>query len=221
MEGFESIMKRAKKFPRRILADKGAEIKNKLFQAYCKNNNILLLHSNNFVHAPFVERFNRTLKNLMFKYMTHENTNRYIDTLPFFVHTYNNRKHRMIGMSPAEAELPGRAYHIRRKHEMHYSKIKRKKPKYKIGQTVLISIIKGKFDKGFTPQFKEEIFKIKSISTPLSKPTYDLETLEQDETLEGNFYESELMPVDEPELFVIEKVLQSKKDKKRGKTWFW
>ena len=48
MEGFESIMKRAKKFPCRILADKGAEIKNKLFQAYCKNNNILLLHSNNF-----------------------------------------------------------------------------------------------------------------------------------------------------------------------------
>ena len=82
MEGFESIMKRAKKFPRRILADKGAEIKNKLFQAYCKNNNILLLHSNNFVHAPFVERFNRTLKNLMFKYMTHENTDRYIDALP-------------------------------------------------------------------------------------------------------------------------------------------
>ena len=41
MEGFESIMKRVKQFPHRILADKGAEIKNKLFQAYCKNNNIL------------------------------------------------------------------------------------------------------------------------------------------------------------------------------------
>ena len=145
MEGFESIMKRAKKFPRRIL---GAEIKNKLFQAYCKNNNILLLHSNNFVHAPFVERFNRTLKNLMFKYMTHENTDRYIDELPFLVHTYNNRKHRMIGMTPAEDELPGRTYHIRRKQELHYLKIRRKKPKYKIGQTVRISIMKGKFDRG-------------------------------------------------------------------------
>ena len=43
----------------------------------------------------------------MFKYMTHENTDRYIDALPFLVHTYNNLKHRMIGMSPAEAELPG------------------------------------------------------------------------------------------------------------------
>ena len=216
MEGFESIMKRAKKFPRRILADKGAEIKNKLFQAYCKNNNILLLHSNNFVHAPFVERFNRTLKNLMFKYMTHENTDRYIDALPFLVHTYNHRKHRMIGMSPAEAELPGRTYFIRRKQELHYSKFKRKRPKYKIGQTVRISIMKGKFDRGFTQQFKEEIFKIKSIFTRLPKPTYELETLEQDETLEGNFYESELTPVNEPELFVIEKVLRTKKDKKTG-----
>ena len=83
IEGFESIMKRAKQIPSRILA----EIRNKLFQAYCKNNNILLLHSNNFVHAPFVERFNRTLKNLMFKYMTQENTDRYIDPLPFLVHT--------------------------------------------------------------------------------------------------------------------------------------
>ena len=216
MEGFESIMKRAKQFPRRILADKGAEIKNKLFQAYCKNNNILLLHSNNFVHAPFVERFNRTLKNLLFRYMTHENTDRYIDALPFLVHTYNNRKHRMIGMSPAEAELPGRTYHIRRKQELVYSKIKRTKPKYKIGQTVRISIMKGKFDRGFTPQFKEEIFKIKSISTRLPKPTYELETLEQDETLEGNFYESELTPVDEPEVFAIEKILRTKKDKKTG-----
>ena len=126
----------------------------------------------------------------------------------------------MIGMSPAEAELPGRTYHIRRKQELVYSKIKRKKPKYKISQTVRISIMKGKFDRRFTPQFKEEIFKIKSISTRLPKPTYELETLEQDETLEGNFYESELTPVDEPELFAIEKILRTKKDKKTEKNGF-
>ena len=77
--------------------------------------------------------------------------------------------------------------------------------------------MKGKFDRGFTPQFKEEIFKIKSISTHLPKLTYELETFEQDETLEGNFYESELTPVDEPELFAIEKVLR--KIKKLEKKW--
>ena len=82
--------------------------------------------------------------------------------------------------------------------------------------------MKVKFDRGFTPQFQEEIFKIKSISTCLPKPTYELETLEQDKTLEGNFYESELTSVNELELFVIEKVLRSKKDKKNGGgKWFW
>ena len=177
MEGFKSIMRRAKQFPSRILANKGAEIKNKLFQAYCKNNNILLLHSNNFVHAPFVERFNRTLKNLMFRYMTHKNTDRYIDALPFLVHTYYNRKHRMIGMSPTEAELPGPTYNIRRKQELVYSKINRKKPKYKIGQTVRISIMKGKFDRGFTPQFKEEIFKSNASSNTGVKNTLSSFTL--------------------------------------------
>ena len=75
--------------------------------------------------------------------MTHENTDRSIDALPFLVHTYNNRKHRMIRMSPAEAELPGQTYLIRRKQELHYSKIKRKKLKYRIGLTVRISIMKG------------------------------------------------------------------------------
>ena len=80
--------------------------------------------------------------------------------------------------------------------------------------------MKGKFDRGFAPLFKEEIFKIKSISARLPKPTYELETLGQDETLEGNFYESELTPVDKPELFVIEKILQTKKDKKTGEKMF-
>ena len=64
MEGFESIMKRAKQFPLKILVDKGTEIKNKFFKPTAKTPNTLLLHSNNFVHALFVERFNRTLKNL-------------------------------------------------------------------------------------------------------------------------------------------------------------
>ena len=102
--GFKSIIRRAKKCPKRILADKGGEIKNRIFQDYCKQNNILLIHSENLNHAPFVERFNRTLKNIMFRFMTYYNTERYIDALSLLVYSYNHRKHRMIGMSPAEAE---------------------------------------------------------------------------------------------------------------------
>ena len=114
MDGFKSIIRRAKKCPKRILADKGGEIKNRIFQDYCKQNNILLIHSENLNHAPFVERFNRTLKNIMFRFMTHYNTERYIDALSLLVYSYNHRKHRMIGMSPAEAEKPGQTSAIRK-----------------------------------------------------------------------------------------------------------
>ena len=36
LNGFKSIMKRAKKFPHKILADRGTEIRNRTFQNYCK-----------------------------------------------------------------------------------------------------------------------------------------------------------------------------------------
>ena len=120
----------------------------------------------------------------------------------------------MIGMTPAQAEMPGQTYAIRRKQENYYSKAKRTKPKYSVGQTVRISKFKGHFDRGFTQQFQEEIFKIKSISTRLPYPTYELETFDGDETLEGNFYGNEITPVNEPELFVIEKILRRRTDPK-------
>ena len=217
MAGFKSIMERAGTFPRRILADKGGEIKNKIFRDYCRQNGILLIHSENLTHAPFVERFNRTLKNIMFKYMTHYETDRYIDVLPLLVQSYNHRRHRMIGMTPAQAEKPGQTGIIRRKQEQRYAKVKRVKPKFSVGQAVRISKFKDHFDRGYTPQFQEEIYKIKSISVKLPIPTYELQTLDEDETLIGNFYANELTPVDVPETFVIEKILKRKKDKKSGK----
>ena len=195
MEGFKSIIKRARKCPKRILADKGGEIKNRIFQDYCRQNSILLIHSENLNHAPFVERFNRTLKNIMFRYMTHFDTEKYIDVLSLLVYGYNYRKHRMIGMTPAEAEKPGRTSAIRRMQEKHYAKVKRRRPKFKPGQTVRISKFKDHFDRGFTQQFQEEVFKIKSVSTKLPIPTYELQTLDGQETLIGNFYANELTKV--------------------------
>ena len=125
-------------------------------------------------------------------------TEKYIDVLSLLVYSYNHRKHRMIGMSPAEAEKPGRSGAIRRMQEKHYAKVKRMKPRFRVGQTVRITKFKDHFDRGFTHQFQEEIFKIKSISTKLPIPTYELQTLEEDETLIGNFYANELTKVSKP-----------------------
>ena len=52
--------------------------------------------------AVVIERFNRTLKNIMFKYFTANGTYRYIDILSSLIDEYNNKKHSSTKLSPNE-----------------------------------------------------------------------------------------------------------------------
>ena len=174
-----------------------------------------MVHTDTFIHAAFVERFNRSLQLLTYKYMTQNETYRYIDVLPKLMETYNNRVHRMISLTPKEGEEEENHSIIRHANEKKYAKVKRRKPKYSVGQTVRISIQKNKFTRGYNPQHQEEVFKIKSISTALPIPLYQLENYDSNETIEGDFYEFEITPV-KKDTFVIEKVIKKKKQK--GKT---
>ena len=86
-------------------------------------------------------------------------------------------------------------------------------PKFKVGDKVRISKYKRKiFDKGYTPNWTEEIFAIDKIqyTNPI---TYKIEDL-NGENIIGTFYNQELSRAKQ-EVFRIEKSL--KRDKKRGK----
>ena len=50
-----------------------------------------------------IERFNRTIKEKMFKYFSANNTREYIDVLELLVDQYNNTIHSSIKMTPIEA----------------------------------------------------------------------------------------------------------------------
>jgi len=52
--------------------------------------------------ASVVERFNRTLKNNMWKMFTLHGNYKWIDALPRLVSDYNARKNRTIGMRPVD-----------------------------------------------------------------------------------------------------------------------
>ena len=54
----------------------------------------------NETEAQIVERFNRTLKNRMWRYFTYQNRRRYLDALPALVESYNKAYHRSIGTAP-------------------------------------------------------------------------------------------------------------------------
>ena len=55
--------------------------------------------------AVVIERFNRTLKNKMYKYFTANNTYKYVDVLPDLINEYSNHKHSTIKMTPTEASM--------------------------------------------------------------------------------------------------------------------
>ena len=85
------------------------------------------------------------------------------------------------------------------------------KPKFTVGDHVRISKFKRKvFDKGFTPNWTEEIFIVDQIqySDPI---TYKLKDLLGEE-IKGSFYEQEMLR-EEQNIFRIEKVIRKSKGK--------
>ena len=81
----------------------------------------------------------------------------------------------------------------------------------KIGDTVRISKSKRKtFDKGYTPNWTEEVFVISEIR-PTNPITYNIKDLNGEE-IGGTFYGEELQETDQT-IFRIEKVIRKTKDK--------
>ena len=188
---FKDILKSAKENPLIVMSDKGSEIKNKLFQSYCKKENIKLIHNQSTYKAPFVERFQRTLQRIIYQFCTDFETYTFFDRLQDMVDQYNSRKHRMIQMSPKEAENGENEEKLAKMNEKYVSKfIKtvKAKPKYKIGQYVRIKKEREQFFKGYKPRFKEEIFQISNIKTRLPIPMYVLRSLDAEETIIGDYF---------------------------------
>ena len=89
------------------------------------------------------ERFIRTLKTKIYKYMTSISKNVYIDKLDDIVNEYNNTYHRTIKMKPVDVK--DNTYIDSSK------EVNDKNPKFKVGDLVRISKYKNIFAKGYTP----------------------------------------------------------------------
>ena len=152
--------------------------------------------------SVIAERFIRTLKTKIYKYVTSVSKNLYIVKLDDIVKDYNNKYHPSIKMKPAD---------VRDNTYINFKKeINNKNPKFKVGDQVRISKYKNIFDKGYMPNWSEEIFLIKKIKNTLPW-TYVINDL-NDEEIIGTFYEKELQGTNQQK-FRIEKVIKKKGDK--------
>lgn len=208
LEEFVKVIDNLPEKPLTIVCDKGNEFINKNFLSYCKKTKIKLISPISNVHATYVERFNRTIQNLIFKFLTETNSKRYIDHLDKIVESYNLRYHRMIEMSPFEAENnPNAELYINGLISEREAQMKKIDPTLKVGDLVRIAKQKNIFSRGFDPQSQDEIFRIRKISTKMKIPLYYLSNYERNENIEGGFYRFEITPAN-INLFKIEKIIR-------------
>jgi hypothetical protein len=211
--GIKSIISAMRLPPRSIFFDRGKEFTNAKVNTYLKRNNINVIHPSSEIKAGVAERFNRTLQDLMYKYMTENETKKYINVLQDLVNVYNNRGHRTLQyLTPKEAEDDINHKKVVSSHNINYAKIisKRKGAKYKVGQRVRINILKNRFEKGYEERFTREHFEITTILDRQPIVMYKVRSLNDGQTVKGGFYEEELQP-SESEVFKVEKVLKTRR----------
>ena len=211
-DAFQHILRTSGRKPGKLWVDEGKEFYNSTLKKWLANHHIDMYSTHNEGKAVVVERFNRTMKSRMWRYFTLKSTNVYRTVLPKLVDDYNNTKHRSIGMSPVEASKKENERFVLNASGRPSTRPGRRfgSPKFHVGDRVRLAVRKSHFEKGYTPNWTEEVFVIDRI-LPTSPVTYHVHDL-MDESIDGSFYEQELQKAVQTK-FRIEKVLR----KRRGR----
>ena len=189
---FQKIIKDSGRSPKKVWVDHGKEFYNK----DVKKLPFEIYSTNNEGKAVVIERFNRTLKQMMFKLFTETGRQKWLHLLSDVVKTYNNKVHRTIGATPQEASdnpksIVNKVYKSNFENELMPLK---RKPKFKVGDRVRMFKWKSHFEKGYTAKWTSEIFRVKKVNNT-APVTYEVEA-EDGEEIFGRFYENELQQTD-------------------------
>ena len=95
LKAFKTFMKDVVKVPRSVLMDAGGEFA--LVRKWCNENGIKTYLPYSSFHGSFIERFNQSIKNRIYKWMDANKTEKYINSLESLLEGYNNAKHSSIG----------------------------------------------------------------------------------------------------------------------------
>ena len=203
--------------PSHLLTDSGTEFVNKNVKNILRENNIQFDQSKNIHKCAIVERVNKTLQILIYKYLTDKETTTYYDELQNLVNSYNSRPHRSLNkMSPNEADKPENEIKVRGIHCIKYAMINSKRKKYaskfEVGDTVRIkTYAQGLTNarRSYLQQFHGEYFSIIEIKKRMPITMYIIKSMNDEEIIEGGFYANELTHV-KGDIFKIEKIIKTK-----------
>ena len=99
VNAFNEIL-RGGRIPKKLRTDAAKDFTSDKFQKLMKDRNIVHFVTHNEKQANYVERFIKTLKSRISRYMIEKNTQRYIDVLQKIVTSYNHTLHSGIRSEP-------------------------------------------------------------------------------------------------------------------------
>ena len=215
---FKKNFLKSTRVPKKLQTDQGAEFVNAVLQRFLKGKGITFFTVKSDKKAAVAERVIRTLKEKMYRYMHEKHTKTYIDVLQDLVASYNNTYHKSIKMTPSEVSTENEGKVLKSL----YGKAceqdkKRKKPKFKVGDFVCISSVKGVFEKGYTGNWTEEIFIVDSIKlSAVPQIMYKLKDWRA-QVIEGSFYDKEMQLVSKGlrDFWKVEKLIRERKTNKK------
>ena len=173
------------KYPNVAQFDEGKEFYNIGVRYLLKSHNLDYFSTKSDKKAAIVERFNRTLKTMMWKYFYSKGTYNWIDVLDGLTKNYNNTKHSSIHKKPKDVNKTNENMVWITLYGSPMGEFSL--PKFRTGDTVRVSKYKSIFAKGYKANVTEEIFKISKVFRG-DPNMYEIEDHEG-ETIIGKFYE--------------------------------
>lgn len=196
--------------PKHLQTDQGTEFFNKHFAGLMRKYKIVHYNTYSVIKASMAERVIRTLKSRLYRAFTLHGSYNWIDGLLDRVTVeYNDTEHRTTGLKPNL---------INRQNEdkvllKSYARLKKiEKAKFSVGEMVRVSKCKHVFEKGYTPNWTTELFKISKVINNSRPPTYLLDDL-KGRPIKGRFYSQELQATKHPDIYLVEKVLRRRGSK--------
>ena len=220
IDAFKRLFSRIKIVPWKLLTDQGLEFTAKEVKKYFKS--IDMEHFSMFTspqwHAGMAERANRSIKERLYRYFTEKRTLKWVDVIQDIVSAINNSFNSSIGMRPIDVtykNAEGLRLKLKEQAREEVAPNRWKHTDFSVGDKVRIEKYKHVFQKGYLPNFTDEIFVIKQVRlVPHQRPTYRLSD-KKGELIRGWFYANDLCLVRERKkedvLYDIEKVLKKRK----------
>jgi hypothetical protein len=191
-KAFENILKRAHpRKPEKLHTDKGREFYNKDFKKVMKEHEITLYSTESDMKAAIAERCIKEIKKLIYRFLTHHQTNRFIDVLPKIFETYNKTFHSTIQIEPMNVNISTQGKVLQQLYGRLWDEDRKKIPMFKIGDSVRLSLTRSTFTKGYKGFWTTEVFVIEAIKQFHPETQYRLMDSNGD-ILDGLFYEAEL-----------------------------